>query len=738
MRKRVIYFLMLFLIINLMSFRTVSAESGPIMSFPNINSVDPNSGATNGRIPAEYANLLRLTSDSRYKVVGASYSNSTLSRFLTVNTEAYDHKPHYVEISNVGVYKGKIIDVRINVQNMTGTNGTRELDIFKPTNPNSKDFLHIEMRGQPNPVYLRYEFLDHNTGEPIPYKGTWIVKRINAYKNMALNMMQDRVKALFAYSNSALSYSTNDDFATTMISSSSSSTDTNDMKNQLMYSFDAPEGYINQSFYPTTYANYTGTRYVYYEYIAIAPVDIPHPSIIGQVNEESPKVSYRIVQDYPAQAKNESYPKRYKVTVKLDKILKMDRVKYKITNIDGEDVTSLYTISRDEANATFNFSLDQKTLVSPSFIDNLYTIEIESEIDWDGPYEDYLENDGYFHVPATMEMASEVTNSEVTEGVAKTKFTEGQVNIQYVLEDGKTEIKPSEMIEGGIGKSYAYKPSQLDIPNYIYLKTAGSLTGVFKKESQLIQFIYKKVPNIAPIITFDQQSDEEILYDGEDFKLSGQVSDEDGKAVSAFYKIDNQNPVEIEKFTQNKGENKKFDYSAIIKKEQLKDGNKHKIIVYAQDDEGLKSEEKSVTIKAFIGELQFISAPKEISFGKNLAISTKNKTYYITQKEEELIVKDTRIFKSAWKMSLKLQQPLTGSSGEVINSAVRYDNKPVKVNDNMVIFQQNASGEQEEKEFNISKDWIGKRQGLNLDIPGGKARAEVYTTTMLWTLEDTP
>lgn len=737
MKKKLVYFLTLLLAISLIGFRDVSAaESGSILNIPNIYSVNPSNGATNGRIPADYANLLRLTKDSKYKVVGARLSNTTYARFLTTNTEAFDGNPHYVEISHVAIYKGKIIDVRVNVQNMTGSAGIRELDIFMPTNPNSKDFLHLEMRGQPNPIYLRYEFLDHETGKPIPYKGTWIVKRINSYKDIELDLTEERVKSLFAYSNSALQYSTNNNFASTVISSSSASTVTDDVKNQFMYSFDAPDGYIKQTLLPSTYANYAGTRYVYYEYVAIAPVDIPHPNLLGQVNEDSPRVSYKVVQDYPAQNKVESYPKRYKVTVNLDKILKMDRVKYKVTDIDGIDVTNLFKMTKNDASSTVYFTVDEKTLSSSSFIDNLYTIELESEIDWDGQFEKYLKTDGYFHVPATMQMESNVSNSEIVDSVAKTKYTKGLVKMQYVLEDEKTEIKASEEIEGGVGKPYSV--SKIEIPDYQFIKTKGKLTGVFEKNRQLVQFIYKKNPNIAPKITFNEQSDQEVLYDGEDFKLSGTTSDEDGKGLRVFYKIDNQKEVEIASFTQNKAENKKFDFSGLVEKEKLKDGNKHKITVYAEDDEGLQSEEQSVILKAFVGELQFISAPKEISFGKNLLISTKNKTYFITQKAEELLVKDTRINKSAWKMSLKLLQPLTSSSGEVINSALRYDSKPVKVNDNTIIYQQNAIGEQGEKEFNISKDWVGKKQGLNLVIPGGKARAEAYTTTMVWTLEDTP
>lgn len=713
--------------------RSTPNRMGPIMAFPGIYSVDPSNGATSGRIQAEYANLLRLTKDSKYKIVGARLSNNTYARFLTTNAEAYDGKPHYVEISHVAAYQGKIVDVRINVQNMEGNTGIRELDIFTPTNVNSGDFLHFEMRGQPNPITLRYEFIDHETGNIMPFKGTWIVKRINSYKNIELNMTPERMKSLFAYSNSALAYETENNFLSTIISSNNSSTNTNDVRNQFMYSFDAFDGTMHQKFLPTTYGNYGGTRYVYYDYNALAPIDMPLPSIIGLQNEESPTVSYQLVQDFPVQTKTEFYPKRYKMTVKMDSIVKMDKLKYTITNTAGTDVTSRFRVTKNDQDATISFEVDAQTLSNSNFVNNQYKFNLDSEIDWNGSYESYLKDDGYFHIPATMKMESDISNLGETEGIAKTKFTKGVVQMKYVLEDGKTEIMPSDQIEGGVGKSYSVK--EKDIPDYKYVRTVGNTSGVFEKNPKIIQFIYMKNPNIAPEITLDQQSSEEVHYDGDDYKISGQVSDIDGTSVKAYYRIDGGTPILIAQFNQSKGENKKFDYSAQIAKEQLKDGNKHKITVYAEDDEGLKSAEKSVQLREFVGELTFISAPSEVVFGENELISAKKETYFVTHKKEDLVVQDTRVVKRGWKMGLKLQQPLMTSSGDTIESAVRYNDAVIGMEENTKIFEQKTMNADA---VNVSKDWITQKNGLHIVIPAGKTEADTYSTILTWTLEDTP
>lgn len=706
-----------------------SIATGPITAFPKVETVDPSTGNATGKIPAEYANILRLTNQSQYKIVGARMTTANYARFYTVNTEAFDGQPHYVEISHVATYKGKTVDVRINVEDMLGTWGTRELDIFTPTDVNSIDFLHLEMRGVNNNIFLRYEFLDHDTGKVIPFKGTWIIKRLNSYKNIQLDTRPEFLKSIFAYSNSAIRFKSTTEFDTTMFSSTSASTVTNNVVNQLMFSFDAIDGNLRQMYLP----NGDGTRYVYYESTAIAPIEIPQPSIIGQTNEEYPRVSYQISQDYPAQAKKESYLKRYKITIQLDKILKMNKVKYKVTKADGTDVTNLFTMTKDDSRSLVYFEINPTTLSDPNFADNVYKIELESDINPSVSKDGYVKEDGYFHIPATMKMESDSTNTGLLTSVAKTKYVKGYVDVQYLLDDEKTKIKPSKKIEGEIGEPYSV--ASLDIPEYKHIKTIGNTKGVFDKGPKLVQFIYQFAPNVAPKITFDQQATEEIPYEGLDFKLSGQVSDEDSEIMKVYYILDDGEPVEVASYTQIKGENKPIPYETAIAKEKLQDGKKHKITVYAVDGEGEKSEEKSVNLQAFEGQLQIISAPTTISFGKNLPITSKKETYYVESKEKDLIVQDTRPQKGIWKMGVTLAGDLTSSSGDTIHEAFHYDHKLLVVGQQVNIFEQDTLDSQP---VNISKDWIDKKQGLNITVPTGDVKAEKYTAKLTWTLDDTP
>lgn len=702
---------------------------GSILQYTGVFVVNNTTGVTNGRIPGSYANLLKLSRQSKYTVVGENRKTSVYARFNYTNTEAADGKPHYVEISHVGVYRGKDVNIRINVENMLGRSSTSNLEIYTPTSLTSGNFLRLLFRGANNDLTIRYEFIDNETGELIDYKGTWILKRLNSYKNILLNTSPEHMKTIFAMSNSAINYRTEDDFNTTLFSSTNSSVAVNNTANQMMYSFDAVDGYVRKVYIP----NKTGRNHVYYDWEALAAFDVADPNIIGKTNEDYPKVSYKIVQDYPKQKLMSSYPKRFKMTVQLDKILKMDAVNVNVSDLQGNDVTNLFTISIDEENAKLELDVAQSTLSSKSFVNNTYTIEVESEIDWKIPFQDYVQEDGYFHIPASVKVESDVNNTAVAQSEAKTKYIKGCVRVYYLIDDGQSELVPMESFEGEIGESYLFEPKQ--IPKYKYIKTIGETSGIFEKDEKVIQFIYEKIPNKAPILSLEQESTEEVAYEGGDFKISGQVSDADSPRIHVFYTLDSGQPIEIARFEQDEDAAQTFDFEAVIAEKFLKDGRPHTIKVFAVDDEEASSKVRSVSLAAFVGVLQFKSIPKEVIFDDNAVVSTKEEVYYITHKSADLLVEDTRINSSSWQVSVQLVKPLTSESGVVLDDAVRYDEEVIQYERATKIFEQTT---QQEQPVNISKDWIEKEEGLNLVIPPIKATAERYETELQWVLEDIP
>ncbi|SBO16506.1 pectate lyase-like adhesive domain-containing protein [Carnobacterium divergens] len=138
------------------------------------------------------------------------------------------------------------------------------------------------------------------------------------------------------------------------------------------------------------------------------------------------------------------------------------------------------------------------------------------------------------------------------------------------------------------------------------------------------------------------------------------------------------------------------------------------------------------------GVLEFVSAPSSISFGEDLKVSAKNQIYGIETMKDNLTVQDSRAIKSSWTMTAKMVSILTSTSGHELPNAVRYSS-----NGESTIINQTATTIMEHTNKNddpliLNDTWNKESEGLILKIDGGKAKAESYSGTIQWTLQDTP
>lgn len=706
----------------------VPEAEGMLTAFPNINIVDAKTGESTGKVPGEYANILMYSSKTEYKVVGATSKLSGYSTFDENATEASGGE-HYIEATNVGVYQGKKIDVRINAQSMTGKG---LLTVYTAKTATSSDFLRIRVQGRDNKIAIRYDFIDHDTGKKIPYKGTWIVKRLNDYKTLRIDTSAEHLKSIFGYSTSAIAYSNvvDDRDKTDFVGTTGVLSLTN-LTTQMMYSFNAKNGSTVQEYLPDG----IGNRNVYYDSVAIAQMEVPFPSLFGKKTEDYPKVKYEIQQDYPEQAKASFYPTSYNLAVLLDDIVDVNSLKMTVKDLEGNDVTNKFTLTKVTGTKLVNISVASSTLTNSDFVNNSYTIEVESNISLNANLDKYIQEDGYLHIPASISMQTNQNQSPVQtdDALVKSPIIYGMVHTKYVLEDESTEIADSISSKGVVGENFTTE--QKEIEGYEFVKTVGEPTGQYEQETQTVLYVYKEKSKEAPKLVFDQASSTDVQYDGQDLNITGHVSDADSDKLTVFYTLDNAEAKEIATFTQNEHKNEKFNYEKLITKDLLSDGRKHIIKVFAVDSDEISSEEASLKLMAFEGVLEFVESPNVISFGTNLAISPKKQTYYVKEKDRDLIVKDTRKNEEYWRMSTTLKSPLTSDSGATIDDAVYYDNKVITLNQSLPIFEHKTINEEP---VNISKFWIEKEQGLNLNIPAGKAKPETYSTEMIWSLESVP
>lgn len=139
-----------------------------------------------------------------------------------------------------------------------------------------------------------------------------------------------------------------------------------------------------------------------------------------------------------------------------------------------------------------------------------------------------------------------------------------------------------------------------------------------------------------------------------------------------------------------------------------------------------------------LGILDFVSAPKMLSFGEQLKISPKNERYPLIHQVDDLVVQDTRKVKSEWQVTARMMKTLQSSNGDTLPSALVYrqagQDQVIGASD-MIVYRYKSA---DHNPVNISSEWEGVKEGLLLDMKAGEARSTNYSGIIEWTLQDVP
>lgn len=245
--------------------------------------------------------------------------------------------------------------------------------------------------------------------------------------------------------------------------------------------------------------------------------------------------------------------------------------------------------------------------------------------------------------------------------------------------------------------------------------------------------------NIPPEITTDKSED---IYAGDDYAVKGKWRDEDSSKVDLYYQIDGENPIKVGTELPNTNRPNDNLYEFVIPKNDISSGLEHNIDVYVVDPDGNMSNVSSIHLKK--GVLTFKEAPTSLTFGENLALSSKNASYPIANRTGDLVVYDTRASGSSWKMQAAVKSEFTSTTNpsHKLTNALWYvttGNDQQFLNGESIIVATNKKTSNEAEETKISDSWVNpNRDGLVLKVSPGEARAESYAATVTWTLSDTP
>lgn len=412
-----------------------------ITQLPGMNLVGD--GYDPPRIPGEYATIFRYRPDVTYDVVGSnsndihSYDGGGSYYFNDRNdqTEEKDGQKHYVQLNNIAIYNGEYIDLRINVESLTGPSATRHIQIY--TARGGIDFMRMNTRPFNTQAKIRYEFLRHGTEEKIPYQGMWNYRRVNYRKTVDLN--PNSIHSMYTNADTELIYDKDYLPLYRIVGESGGENE----RQTFSILFDAPKGMLNQGIFIKN----TGVGYLRYDSSPVTEVELPTPQIVGEVNETYPKVNYKVVQDVPKQEKDTWYPKDYKMFIQLNKGIDIDSIDITATNQDDRNADSYFTYEKDAKNNQIIVSASDATMSNDNFVDNAYFFAISGKIKDRKDYKS-LYKDNYYNIPATVFYETQKYNSVSKSSSAKTRaIIEAKAKEQLVATHSNTSDWVNQPIE---------------------------------------------------------------------------------------------------------------------------------------------------------------------------------------------------------------------------------------------------------------------------------------------------
>lgn len=365
-------------------------------NYPDVNLVDREPVPV---IPGEYATMMRWSPKITYKTVGykdRKYRDSKSGYYYTYEKNQFaggNSGQHYVLYENVGIYKGNYIDLKINVEDVSGPSKGAKIRVYAPDTKAyaQEGFLRVDLEDKNTSMKLSHEFYIHGTNQQIDFQGVWNYRRVNKRKSVILSTDKSTIPEVYTNSGTELEYHDDIRGEFEVIGQSTGEKDTQ------MFSalFDTHGTGLKQG----GILRETNVGYLKYEQTPITKMELPTPQIIGE-KTEYPDVEFKVVQDMPLQAKPEYYPKDYVMYIDLDKSVDMKTVGVSVEDIDGNpaDKYFLTTVNqaanRLELRVLNNYLSDEK-----NFVDNSYIFEVTGGLKADANLSDKYKSDGYFHIP---------------------------------------------------------------------------------------------------------------------------------------------------------------------------------------------------------------------------------------------------------------------------------------------------------------------------------------------------
>ncbi|WBO88785.1 WxL domain-containing protein [Bacillus tropicus] len=376
-----------------------------VLKYPDVKVINNRTGEGSS-IPGKYAFRFVWSPQVTYEVKGSSNDRTGQSQYTFRNS----NREQYVLVKRAGEYQGKWIDVRINIHSMTASS----VDVKTPiTKADAKNFLQLYGNGRSGQTYnASFEFYEHGTSKKVPLTAMWNFKRINSYKNVTLRNDGSHLTNLYVYDTSSIRYQ---DKGNNKIEFSGTAGPVATPEADMTITFD------NLTELPLEVRlNASGVN-VSYDQLAIAQIEIPAPSVIGDIVEDnSRQLSYKVYQNMPAQSKDIHYAKSFVLESEVNKDFTVNDVS--IQDVEsGDDVSSFFDISRKNNKVTA--VAKENALKIEEFNGKIYEMTITGSPVKGTDVMKYYK-DGYLEIPVSAKnyINGDTKGQESNQDIAKIRY----------------------------------------------------------------------------------------------------------------------------------------------------------------------------------------------------------------------------------------------------------------------------------------------------------------------------
>lgn len=564
-RNRTIFycFFIIAVLLNI-GLKVNAAPAGePLTRYPGIHLVSPDDFTSNTEISEEYATVMRPSSELTYTVSGNSGTSNNINAIdylYSFNQAAIKGaRPCYLQANNVAIYKGNIIDLRINIKPESTAN---YVYLYAPSyapKKNMDNFLRIDVAKKGDYALIDYEFYIHGTNQKVDFSANWNYAWINDYK--AITQPMNQIKDVYTYDIDPMTkpvplYYDKNFIPDNNLSVYGKNTSQNFiLENAYTILFDTTDGTLHQRIDSLKARSWTK-----YSAKAITKTELPSPQIIGETSIY-PEIKFTANQDMNSQARPDFYPRFYRMHVRLKdaSVLDWNNTDVAISDVTGTSdntTNSFFDITKNAVGNELTIDVDGDTLRRDDFVDNSYFFKIKGKIKNTSSIDRYYKPDGYFHVPVYVQYETDTNASVENKSYAKIKATlTGKTKVQTVpqgtstkdwsgykvsdlfseykapLSDEKVSISNIEPVIFSSLKDYIVKVTLKSEKTGIE-QTFDVPVKVKAKSTAIINFVDEKGKKLSDVITKTGFEGESYDYSKEIKKIPGynflKVDDKEG------------------------------------------------------------------------------------------------------------------------------------------------------------------------------------------------------------------